>query len=287
MLQYKQPQAEYVKQRIHQGICCDICQRSPIVGFRYKCSVCPDFDLCELCEGKNNHDPNHPMKKIKVPLAKTHFKFLRRGKGHRAHRHKHGNRRAKSPLGCSIVENERRGRGCRRDTGPKPWKKRHEAKDKKALSVSDTEEKEKKFRMVWLKDVTLWDPLQEIPDRTIVKGGSTAVKTWQVQNPSKSPQWPEGTKLILISSSNQEVSAKTEFHVPLASPGEVLEISATLKAPTNPGCYTLKYRLATATNGATFGPVLKAQFVVQKKKRWWYSKTLLLILSTVFQLFKK
>jgi len=33
----------------HLGITCDQCSASPVVGVRYRCSVCPDFDLCETC----------------------------------------------------------------------------------------------------------------------------------------------------------------------------------------------------------------------------------------------
>jgi hypothetical protein len=36
----------------HHGITCDQCGASPVVGVRYRCSVCPDFDLCEVCVGR-------------------------------------------------------------------------------------------------------------------------------------------------------------------------------------------------------------------------------------------
>lgn len=52
------------KQRsVHAGIQCDGCGAHPIVGARYKCQVCPDFDLCEACEGKADHPASHPMLK--------------------------------------------------------------------------------------------------------------------------------------------------------------------------------------------------------------------------------
>lgn len=43
----------------HVGITCDGCKKWPIVGKRYKCLVCHDFDLCQTCEEKNDH--MHPM----------------------------------------------------------------------------------------------------------------------------------------------------------------------------------------------------------------------------------
>ena len=38
-----------VSRDVHPGITCDCCGTSPIVGNRYKCEVCPDFDLCTPC----------------------------------------------------------------------------------------------------------------------------------------------------------------------------------------------------------------------------------------------
>jgi len=41
------------KKAIHHATC-DECQQR-ICGIRYKCLVCPDFDLCEKCEENNSH----------------------------------------------------------------------------------------------------------------------------------------------------------------------------------------------------------------------------------------
>ena len=37
------------KRQQHVGINCDHCKQTDIVGVRYKCSCCPDFDLCSIC----------------------------------------------------------------------------------------------------------------------------------------------------------------------------------------------------------------------------------------------
>jgi len=54
----------------HYGITCDGCQKSPIVGRRFKCLQCFNFDLCEDCEAKG-HD--HPM--VRIVAVQNHHLF--------------------------------------------------------------------------------------------------------------------------------------------------------------------------------------------------------------------
>ena len=44
-------------------VTCDICKTKPIVGTRYKCCICDDFDLCSSCEAKGTHN-DHPLVKL-------------------------------------------------------------------------------------------------------------------------------------------------------------------------------------------------------------------------------
>ncbi|XP_074068285.1 sequestosome-1-like isoform X1 [Macrotis lagotis] len=39
---------------VHPNVICDGCN-GPVVGSRFKCSICPDYDLCSTCEGKGLH----------------------------------------------------------------------------------------------------------------------------------------------------------------------------------------------------------------------------------------
>lgn len=64
---------ENSSQVIHAHVTCDECGTSPIVGIRYKCVVCPDFDVCEKCQAKSTHD--HPFLKIKH-LKHTPLKII-------------------------------------------------------------------------------------------------------------------------------------------------------------------------------------------------------------------
>ena len=46
---------EMKKEAIHKGISCDGCNLKPILGVRYKCQVCHDFDLCTACYMEPKH----------------------------------------------------------------------------------------------------------------------------------------------------------------------------------------------------------------------------------------
>uniref|UniRef100_A0A0M3IZ36 RING-type domain-containing protein n=1 Tax=Anisakis simplex TaxID=6269 RepID=A0A0M3IZ36_ANISI len=50
----------------HHGVRCDGCDRE-VVGNRYKCTVCHDYDLCEECERQGRHS-QHPMTRYSTPI---------------------------------------------------------------------------------------------------------------------------------------------------------------------------------------------------------------------------
>lgn len=52
---------------VHRGVTCDNCQRAPIIGIRYHCTNCADFDLCEDCEATDCHLKTHVFYKVKIP----------------------------------------------------------------------------------------------------------------------------------------------------------------------------------------------------------------------------
>lgn len=63
----KKPEKKVEKVTNHHGIVCDNCQASPIVGKRFKCLECFDYDLCEKCESSNVHEHNMLLIKNKIP----------------------------------------------------------------------------------------------------------------------------------------------------------------------------------------------------------------------------
>jgi len=68
---YMRPAGDLNKS-VHSHYYCNECGADPIVGPRYKCSVCPDFDICENCEKTIQHP--HLFLKINHPkdIEKLH-----------------------------------------------------------------------------------------------------------------------------------------------------------------------------------------------------------------------
>ena len=66
-IEHKQKELVDLKSKAmtHFGIICDGCQMHPIVGTRFKCMQCPDYDLCMNCEP--NHHKDHLMMRIPKP----------------------------------------------------------------------------------------------------------------------------------------------------------------------------------------------------------------------------
>jgi len=60
------------KSDVHTGTTCGMCKVSPIVGHRYHCGHCEDFDMCSDCfhTRVDEHPHNHVLVKIVWPLVR-------------------------------------------------------------------------------------------------------------------------------------------------------------------------------------------------------------------------
>jgi hypothetical protein len=74
-----------------------------------------------------------------------------------------------------------------------------------------------------------------IADDTIIPPDVSFVKTWRIQN-NGSCAWPAGTSWVFAGGS--QMNAPNAVLVPSARPGETVDVSVQLTAPTTPGRYT-------------------------------------------------
>ena len=52
---------------------CDGCGMLPLSGWRYKCAICDDYNLCENCEERIGGKHQHPFIKITFSLMWKKF----------------------------------------------------------------------------------------------------------------------------------------------------------------------------------------------------------------------
>ncbi|KAM0788150.1 hypothetical protein ACM66B_001314 [Microbotryomycetes sp. NB124-2] len=245
---------------VHRNVVCDNCEACPIIGTRYKCIVCSDFDLCANCEADpiERHPQSHPLIKLREP-------FVRDVEGKRAGGQDGLENLVKRAVGSSVKEEpsvaSAIGAGIGQVMNPATA----------AVSVShqetQTSEVETKEQATALGETcTLADGRSERPndtdssdvesarsafeagapslleatfiadvtleDGSVVPCGSEFNKIWLVRNSGK-VAWPTGTRLISLGGfSNLVFKEKVrDFEAPEAQPGECVELQVELKAP--------------------------------------------------------
>jgi hypothetical protein len=82
-----------------------------------------------------------------------------------------------------------------------------------------------------------------LPDGTEVLPGAKVVKTWRFRNESNRA-WPEGTQLVWVGKKCDRLGAPDSIAVPIAQPGQEVDISVPLCLPDAPGRYTAYFRLS-------------------------------------------
>ena len=58
---------------VHSKVMCDGCGMLPISGYRFKCSICDDYNLCENCEERIGVKHGHPFIKVTYSLLLQKF----------------------------------------------------------------------------------------------------------------------------------------------------------------------------------------------------------------------
>jgi len=64
----KEIEDNYKNKIIHKNISCDGCGMKPILGIRYKCKTCENFDYCQNCLDMYKEKHGHEFDKIEVPI---------------------------------------------------------------------------------------------------------------------------------------------------------------------------------------------------------------------------
>jgi len=205
-----QPPAE--APAVHDGISCDLCHVLPIVGTRYKCATCNDYDMCQTCQARDTKHPrDHPLIMLRMPMALP-AKPL--------------------PLMHTAPEQGERKQHCGSSPRPHgssggrcPWVESHKAQFEADVNY---------------------------PDGSAVVAGETFVKKWTIQNKG-SAAWPASVLTFEDGSEALFPTTDRQFQVPSAAPGATVEVSVTMRAPLTPGRYKAVLALRDTEAQRNFG----------------------------------
>jgi hypothetical protein len=61
---------------IHHGVHCNECQMKPLLGLRYRCTLCPSYNLCGICfPYEVGHDASHQFLAMRRPSSQLESLF--------------------------------------------------------------------------------------------------------------------------------------------------------------------------------------------------------------------
>ncbi|KAK3577180.1 hypothetical protein CHS0354_037519 [Potamilus streckersoni] len=281
----------------HDGVICDNCNKT-IIGARYKCGNCLDYDLCEECEALNGvHDEEHVFIKIRRPCKRAGVKD---GVRRTLLKHIIYRPREKRETTVEVLEKRqiqlddpiqfsfessrlqeklarKQEKLIRREEKKREKYRKKEEKMKRRfdgqmdcplkrerLEGSDLSQQRSSpvtydFYRVMMGAQFLQDV--SIPDGTTVQPGTKLLKTWKMKNNGDGP-WTESTKLKHLWGNIPAV--KTEVDVPHLMPGDDGQITVELIAPDEQGTYQSHWKMTE--HGMQFGHRIWCSIEVQPKE---------------------
>jgi len=102
-----------------------------------------------------------------------------------------------------------------------------------------------------------------LPDGSVVQPGDRLTKTWRMQNPSETNDWPQGVRLVFVGGDRMG-GPEDGMLLPAVRRGGSLDINLNLIAPEAPGRYVGYWRLMTADN-QRFGHRLWIDLTIARK----------------------
>lgn len=209
---------------VHSRYTCNGCGVHPITGVRYNCTVCSDFDFCEVCEANTEH--THPFIKHKTVIAPQH---------------------QPAPATNEVVVDLDLGNVL--PFVPEKLKHIISKIQNKLSNKLDHKQKLKGLKGKAVAHLTL-------PKFTEVLQDTEYDKTWVLSNTGK-VAWPAGSKLVHV---RGRLATGSAVDLPSLAPGETAEVSLVLKTPTRCGKAKGVWQFQTP-EGRGFGRVKCLVFV--------------------------
>jgi len=229
--------SEYNGQFIHKGVSCDVCNMNPILGNRYKCTACYDYDLCENCEIAGSHPVEHELIKFKQPSKiRMNHRF---GGGGGQWRH-HGGHHPWRKWGECHRNNADMNSSVGQDHPCRKWRNSKLPRQPSASPAPPVEGMGAEF----IRDVT-------ISKATVMTRGHLDVKTWCVRN-NGNMDWDQSVRLEYLTGNRELLMDDQQlFEVAPLKAGQVGDINVPITVPNQPGFYKTVFRMTR--NGEEFG----------------------------------
>ncbi|KAJ2726573.1 hypothetical protein GGI07_000515 [Coemansia sp. Benny D115] len=249
---------------VHAGVMCDRCNKQ-IVGVRYKCGNCLDYDLCEGCEPLSDHNSNHMFVKMRryhlIPTAKPMLSAVYPPVIKSAVKPA-SSIFSKDPVSKAADLSKRPSAPSASSSSAAATAVAATVPVAAAAAAATTESLLKQkisvtslYNSVFVEDVT-------IPDSTVMRAGERFVKIWSVANMGSS-EWPKGTMLVHLNGDPALNAGRKAVPVVIGKCYEQVGIAVDLKAPAEPGSYKSMWRLMTP-QGQYFGSVMWCAITVEE-----------------------
>lgn len=256
---------------VHLNYVCDGCSVGPIVGKRFSSKSKNDYDLCEACLDSGNFESCGPFEEVQLPT-----RGVPNGPGPKS-----SEQPCDTPAyhlgvlcdGCNMnpIEGARYKsisrdnfdlcEGCHAsgeysDVGDflkidqpcggqflqRLLQKGQRMAKQMGMIPGDDNSSRLKVGGRFVNDVTIFDG-------TEMSSGTPFTKIWRMRN-NGTDKWPEATCLCLVG--GDAISKHDSVPVGEAGPGEEVDVSVDMVAPSKPGRYVSYWRL-TLPNGRRFG----------------------------------
>jgi len=254
----------------HEGVVCDHCDMT-VVGIRYKCGNCEDYDLCERCETLEGiHDSDHVFLKIRRPANRTSasrkYKPLLRTSLYKA------SEDCEEDEGIDREQDRFRRREEKFKYKMAKMQAKMEAKmqrkeEKMKYKIEGTKhhsrqgyEELPRFKVVDMVDLKFIRD-DNLPDGTHVQPGTKLVKRWLVRNSGIDP-WDDKHMLQMLWGTMSPVQSVVS--VPHLKPDQEGIVSVELIAPDAPGTYQSHWSLHH--EGHPYGQRIWCNVIVDPKE---------------------
>lgn len=275
---------------VHDGVYCDGCN-CVIVGPRYKCGNCLDFDLCESCEDKpGSHNPEHVFVKlrrpclrvgvtegIRKPLLKTsiyrqHKKYLVPLYPEGEEQQNKVNVELESKLKSKLSAHKEEKLRQKAEKKIEKLKRKEEKLKRRIEGMGESPVKRERLELLDDDSTVRYDFYKvmmssafvtdvSIPENTRMQPETKFVKTWRLKNTGDGT-WSDTTKLKL-QWGNIPTSC-SDVNIPPLKPGEEGNVSVEFVSPTKPGEYQSHWKLQE--NGFPFGVRVWCTIVVEPRE---------------------